>query len=487
MRILLATDQPFWHCRGGAQQRMACLWQALRQNATPPTQGNSTLVYYLGDPQEVNLTPRSPDPGPIVSVRSESSPPDWQPWRWISSWVGSSSKPSATRPDVGHVVANATAKPSLTLNDYRWTWVKKSWNKVLHDFRPDVVILEYVTMTYLFDLAIRPDRDRIVWAVDTHDCLSQRAAQFQAAGQSHWLSIGEAEEISALQSADLVIAIQKTERDWFANRLTGPKVIAIGHAPLGSTGSMQPSLDRHETTAATSEPKSLSPKGADPLEASRSSNLITRLAGEGQTRFGIGSNSQAMPSSLRLGFLASNNFPNRHGITNWLLQVAPKLRNCQIVVGGSISSAVSDILNSDARFASVAPITRCLGTVEELGDFYREVDAVICPIELGTGLKIKLVEGLAFHLPVLATPQATENLIGPDSGVVVCETPEDWIYQINQLTQSPEKLEVLRQQAAQFSQHSLTPEVVYGELIRELNELVGLKRPSTGQGLNNCE
>jgi hypothetical protein len=34
---------------------------------------------------------------------------------------------------------------------------------------------------------------------------------------------------------------------------------------------------------------SLSQKGSDPLEASRFSNLLTRLAGEGQTPFGIGS------------------------------------------------------------------------------------------------------------------------------------------------------------------------------------------------------
>ncbi len=36
-------------------------------------------------------------------------------------------------------------------------------------------------------------------------------------------------------------------------------------------------------------PESLSQKGADPLEASRFSDLFTRLAGEGQTPFGIGS------------------------------------------------------------------------------------------------------------------------------------------------------------------------------------------------------
>ncbi len=77
---------------------------------------------------------------------------------------------------------------------------------------------------------------------------------------------------------------------------------------------LQPHRDRHQAFVLpfASEPqlpvelsewlakaKSLSQKGSDPLEASRFSNPISRLAGEGQTPFGIGSKGLDEPSDSK--------------------------------------------------------------------------------------------------------------------------------------------------------------------------------------------
>ncbi|MDP1563615.1 MAG: glycosyltransferase [Pirellulaceae bacterium] len=438
MRVLLATDQPFWECGGGAQQRIACLWEALRHGLTPTEESPSTLVYYLGDPQGV--TASREDIGPVVTVRNESFPATPLPWTWIANWLGAANEREARTPSETKVAPRDGLSSSLTLGDYRWTWVEKHWNATLQRFRPDIVILEYVTMTYLIDLANGPQRERIVWAVDTHDCLSQRAAQFSAAGQKHWLQIDESEEIEALEPADLVIAIQNSERDWFARRLTHPKVIATGHAP-------------------------------------RRSGAVA----DGVTKSTVGelrSDTQVQPRKIRLGFLASNNFPNRHGIENWLREVAPQLRDTSIIIGGSIGTFVAELLNSDDALASVKQVkqaVRCLGQIRDLADFYSEIDVVICPIELGTGLKIKLVEALVFHCPVLASPHATDNGMGFDSGVIICGEPQEWAGQVHNLGASHERLESLRGQAARFALDSLQPEAVYSGLIRELNDLVRQK------------
>lgn len=436
MRVLLATDQPFWECGGGAQQRIACLWEALRQRLTPAKESPSTLVYYLGDPQAV--TASREEVGPVLAVRNESFPATQLPWTRLANWLGAANERAARTQSETKVTPQERLPSSLTLRDYRWTWVEKHWNATLHRFRPDVVILEYVTMTYLIDLANGPQRERIVWAVDTHDCLSQRAAQFSAAGQKHWLQIDESEEIAALEPADLVIAIQNSEREWFARRLANPKVIATGHAPRRST--------------AVADGVTKSTVGGQQSDAS-----------------------QAKPREIRLGFLASNNFPNRQGIENWLREVAPQLPDCSIIIGGSIGAFVDELLNSDDGLVSVKPSVHCLGPIRDLADFYSEVDVVICPIELGTGLKIKLVESLAFHCPVLASPHATDNGMGLHSGVVVCATPHEWVTQIHELGTSRERLESLRGHAARFALDSLQPEAVYSGLIRELNDIVRQK------------
>jgi len=447
MRILLATDQPFWLCRGGAQQRISCLWEAVRQTLIPATESSSTLVYYLGDPKQAPDSTNQIDIGQVVAACHEHSVASVPAWSWIRNSLKAASQAwTGERAEIKDSTHGATpsgpAPRSLSLNDYRWTWVEKHWNETVANFRPDVVILEYVTMTYLIDYTHGRQRHQIVWAVDTHDCLSQRAAQFKAAGEEHWLRISEAAEIAALEPTDLVIAIQDSERAWFAERLQKPKVVVAGHAPKKavSTAKLQDS--------------------ADPP---------TRSAGL------LGSH-QVGPSELRLGLLASNNYPNRHGIAKWLSDVAPHLHEYILVVGGSIGTAVAEILNSDERRALVKPRVRCLGNIQDLTEFYREIDVVLCPIFIGTGLKIKLVEGLSFHCPVLATLEATECFPVRDTGVVVCESPESWVNQIHELSSDRERLTLLRQQAAKFANTELQPEVVYGELFRELHTLVAKKQ-----------
>ena len=443
MRLLLATDQPFWHCRGGAHQRIACLWQALRHGlAANPTGSLHSLVYYLGDPAEVAESGAGPDWGPIIAVRERSSP--FAPtWRWLSSWLGSADNRVPNSSHNRSIPQASAPATSLTLTDYRWNWVEKHWNAVLHEFRPDVVILEYVTMTYLIDLTTTDHRRRIVWAVDTHDCLSERAAQFRDAGQVHWLEIDEVEEIAALNSADLVVAIQESEREWFAARLRQPRVITTGHAPLPDAMSNPVQVEKNHLDEATQhEP------------------------------------SNAEPPPLKIGFLASNNFPNRQGLWSWLQQVAPRLAQCEIIVGGSIGSAVQAFLDSDVDLESVKQVTRCVGRIETLGDFYRHVDVVICPIELGTGLKIKLVEALAFARPVFASRQATDPAMDDDCGVVVCSSADHWIRAINEAAKNREHLHRLQTQAARFAQGNLQPDQVYEPLRRALSELAAKKTTS---------
>ncbi len=442
MRILLATDQPFWLCRGGAQQRISCLWEAVRQTLTPGTEPPATLVYYLGDPKHAPDSTNQKDIGQFVPACLEHSEATSRVWSWFANSLKSASKAwTGERAEIKDTVPRASRR-SLSMSDYRWTWVEKHWNETLENFRPDVVILEYVTMTYLIDYTHGRQRHQTVWAVDTHDCLSQRAAQFNAAGEDHWLQINEAAEIAALEPADLVIAIQDSERAWFADRLQKPKVVVAGHSPKQVVAIANP----HNSTSPPTRNE------------------------------GLGGSHQSGHSELRLGLLASNNFPNRQGIAKWLSEVAPHLHEYSLVVGGSIGAAVMEMLNSDERLAFVKPRVRCLGNIQDLAEFYREIDVVLCPIHIGTGLKIKLVEGLSFHCPVLATPEATESFPARESGVVVCESPESWVKQIEELGSDRNRLASLRQQAARFAETELQPEVVYGEMFRELCALVTKKQ-----------
>lgn len=441
MRILLATDQPFWQRRGGAHQRIDSLWAATRRLAGPSGRLADSLIYYLGDPQELQGSSIPTKLGPIKSVRSPQSN-WWNDWaELLPRWPRFRNQPDLESNRNAQESPTASNR-ELTLSDYCWNWVEKDWNKTLRDFQPDVVILEYVTMTYLLRFAQPEERRRIVWAVDTHDCLSDRAAQFRAAGQAHWLNIDEAEEIAALETVDLVIAIQNSERDWFAQRLSTPQVITVEHGPKELASS----------TSAISTARAIS-------------SVETNLAVEKRTK------------TLRMGFLASNNFPNRHGILNWLDSLAKDLSGeaVELIVGGTIDDEIRDFLSKDERLSEFLEHVRFLGPVTNLADFYRSIDVSVCPIEVGTGLKIKLVESLAFCVPVLASPQAASDTLTPDKGVVVCRTPTEWKHQIHRLMGDTDYLPQLRAAAVRYAEQALSPAKVYGGLMECLQRLVAAK------------
>ncbi|GLZ51765.1 glycosyltransferase family 4 protein [Actinomycetospora sp. NBRC 106378] len=84
-------------------------------------------------------------------------------------------------------------------------------------------------------------------------------------------------------------------------------------------------------------------------------------------------------------------------VRHWL----PGLRDAgvDVVVAG----------RGSADLPPVAGVER-LGPVDRLEDFYARVDAVLAPVRLGGGIKVKVVEALLAGVPVVATRIALEGL-----------------------------------------------------------------------------
>jgi hypothetical protein len=449
MRLLMATDQPFWHARGGAHQRIRSLWAALqRQLPAPPA---DSAIFYLGDPNDAP-PPHHPDPlGRIIapphparrSTRSDAGsttrPPAWR--RWLP-WLPKSPLTRASKP--AGIPADTAAPPGLTLADYRWPWVASHFRQALRDHRPDVVLLEYVTMTYLIGMATPHQRQQILWVVDSHDCLSQRQEQFAALDQPHWLQISEAEEAHALGSTDLVIAIQDAEARWFAPRIAPTPVVVAGHAPDMTN------LDASDPDV--TEPPSLR-AGADAARGT---------------------------PALVVGCLASDNFPNRHAVCSWLTQVAESLVDLPVrfCFAGTLCHALQTEIDRGLWSEPLVSRIRCLGPITHIAEFYRQVDVVINPVQIGTGLKIKSVEALAHGRPLLTSPHSAGDLPTKDAGVVICDAPADWRLAIESLVQSPGALAAAREKARNYSQQQLAPSTVYRELVEQIHARLAAKQSS---------
>jgi glycosyltransferase involved in cell wall biosynthesis len=114
-----------------------------------------------------------------------------------------------------------------------------------------------------------------------------------------------------------------------------------------------------------------------------------------------------LPAAPRAAFVASFAYePNRKGLRFLLDEVMPRvwaaLPDAQLeLVGGGL--AQEDLGHADAR---VQP----RGFVADLRAVYAGVRCVVVPLLHGGGTPLKLIEALAYGVPVVATPRAAAGL-----------------------------------------------------------------------------
>lgn len=188
----------------------------------------------------------------------------------------------------------------------------------------------------------------IVTIIDTHDRFGNRKAQYAVTrGDPNFFYCTDKDEAAGLRRADLILAIQERERDHFRYS-TGRDVLVLPPA----------------------------------LKVERNFGPPRRLEA--------------------VGFVGHGNDANLVSIStfadHWSRLWRPELPILKIA--GEICTA----LPSEPR-----PGIELLGYVAKLEDFYDAVELIVAPMSMGTGLKLKVAEGLAFGKPVVGTALAFEG------------------------------------------------------------------------------
>lgn len=217
--------------------------------------------------------------------------------------------------------------------------------------RYDLVFVHYVWMSAVCDVV--PD-DCPVWLY-THDRFGDRYLMLAKAGIApEWYSVAVAEEARGLARADLLLATQEAEADYFRTHV---------RRPVHVLGSLQ--------------------------------TLLQRPARRGRRK-----------AALIAGYAGSANPGNRHSLQQLLRAIDgsplgdPK-RFCLFLAGP---------IAAHEEFAR--PYVHSLGAVDRLDELYRQVDIMLNPSVGGSGLKIKTVEFLAAGMPLVST---TDGMMGLES------------------------------------------------------------------------
>lgn len=242
-----------------------------------------------------------------------------------------------------------------------WQPADRAWLEGHAAGPQDLVIADYAFQSEAFAILGVPRERR---AIVMHDLFHARSTSGAGAERDSVAAISREAEVALLARAGAVIAIQQEEAAFVAEALPHVRVIL---AP----GTREPELP----TLAEGDPH-------------------------------------------RLLFVGSRTAPNTDGLA-WFLdtvwpQVAAAAPGMRLDVVGTVCA--------DFTAARVPAGVRLHGLVPDLAPFYRAAGIVVSPLRFGSGLKIKLVEALAWGKPVVASPvtlQGVEAECGP--AVVLAE------------------------------------------------------------------
>lgn len=257
---------------------------------------------------------------------------------------------------------------------YRYSadeWWDKGANAVItrlqQRFTFEVVMVEYV----FFSKALTLFEPGVLKILDTHDVFSDRHRVYLRNGmQPQWYSTSQRHEARALNRADLVIAIQDVEREFFL-KLTRKPVVTVGH--------------------------------------------VVRLE-----------HSTPRQPAAKILYLGSRNPINADAMEWFITGVLPKIRQALPQAELFVAGTVCELLpNSDDLIK--------LGIVDDLSAAYDQADVVVNPILNGTGLKIKNIEALGYSKALVTTPVGADGLEdGAGHAFLVATSPEEFATQVIQ-------------------------------------------------------
>ncbi len=141
--------------------------------------------------------------------------------------------------------------------------------------------------------------------------------------------------------------------------------------------------------------------------------------------------------------------PNRDGVVWFVREVWPELRRrypaLKFHVGGRCSQ----------RFGSeiVAPGVVVDGEVDSAVDYLCDHGLMVVPLLSGSGIRVKIVEGMALGKAIIATPVAVEGLgVDPGRHLLVAEDSQQWVEAIESCLSDPQLVAALGAEARSFAQ-----------------------------------
>ena len=291
------------------------------------------------------------------------------------------------------------------LEEFRNTHKINEFRRFLEDSESfDFIIVEYIHNAYLLDAF---EDDNSITAIDMHDIMYRRAESFLSFGVAPALAISKKQELAILGRFDIVLAIQSNEARILRDQL--------------------------DVTV---------------LSVPRPQEVRTHL---NDTLF------KRSSDRLHCLFFASKAIFNGHALLWFIDNVWNDELELQyeLVVAGSICDVLPKRVEKKARL---------IGRVASSDDAYSLADIVINPIKMGSGLKIKNLEAMAFGKPVITTSLGAEGITQEGGrGIWIADDSLCFRKLLMDLSDCPDEIERMGRLARDFVRECFNPTVCFSE------------------------
>lgn len=250
----------------------------------------------------------------------------------------------------------------------------------------DIVWLQYLHQSKVLE-NIGND---IFKVIDTHDVYAYRNLIYQKKGRIPFgFYTTRKRERRALSRADLVIAIQNKEEEYFERLMKKQRTQCI------TIGDM---VEFHKSKAGNKK---------------------------------------------TFGFIGTANDPNLFAV-KWLTEkVLPLIHKMEpeykCVIAGRICGQIPD----NKYYTK-------MGRLEHLQEYYDQISIAINPMQNGTGLNIKGIEALSYGKPLVSTAIGAKGLADAAGAMIVCENEQQFAEQIIYLMHHEQKRVSMSEEAEKF-------------------------------------
>jgi glycosyltransferase involved in cell wall biosynthesis len=145
-------------------------------------------------------------------------------------------------------------------------------------------------------------------------------------------------------------------------------------------------------------------------------------------------------------FVGDSNHPPNADAARWLTaDLMPAIRR-------AVPDSRLDIVGRGTPPALAGDGVAIHGYVPDLSQLYATASVVVAPLRSGSGMRVKVLEAMAYGCPVVATPLAARGLVADaeDPPLIVASSPSEIVGAIVRLLRDPDEASHLGQRARRF-------------------------------------